>query len=90
MLVGPSTLAFLAFLLHGLGFVYLGCIRGQLQQHRQPFRNPVPGDRIAMVGDARQRGRPDLIYINKKVGWVPDPKGRAVLQSAWMVAQILS
>jgi hypothetical protein len=63
------------------------CVRGAMQQHRQPFRRPTRGERVQMVGEARRCGKPDVVYDGR--AWVVDPEGRPVQQSAWVTSQLL-
>ena len=58
------------------------CLRGRYAQHVLPFAVPQSGDGAAMIHEARRCGCPDLVHDGR--GWVVDPHGRPVAQSAWV------
>ena len=59
------------------------CMRGRYARHAIPYVNPRVGDKMQMVGVARQSGLPDLVFMAKG-GWMADPDGR-LIRSAWVV-----
>ena len=63
------------------------CVRHCYAHHGEPFRLPVNGDRVLMLGDARRMGCPDLVHNGR--GWVDDPGGRPLQLSMWMAVETL-
>ena len=60
------------------------CVRRRYAHHVLSFAAPRQGDRVAMIHEARRCGCPDLVHDGS--GWVADPQGRSVTQSAWVAA----
>ena len=63
------------------------CPRGRFQQHVEQYYPPKAGDKVAMVGDKRLAGMPDVVYDGRV--WVTDPDGRAIIRSAWVQGALL-
>ena len=59
------------------------CLRRRYQQHSLSWRLPQQGDCAQMIGAARNSGCQDCIYDGR--AWVPDPNGRPVQHSAWVM-----
>ena len=63
------------------------CVRHRYAQHVIPYVAPQVGDRVTMIHEARRCGCPDLVRL-KGQGWVADPDGRRVTQSAWVMTAL--
>ena len=59
------------------------CKRGMYARHTLPYAPPARGMRVAVIGEARRCGMHDLLFDGHS--WVPDPDGRAVAHTAWVL-----
>ena len=63
------------------------CVRRRYAQHVLPFVAPQKGDKCTMIHEARRCGCPDVVHDGH--GWVTDPNGRVVVQSAWVALPMM-